>query len=103
MNYKIHVSAYLKDTNQLLVSFSSDDTAHEAADYQSLAFDITGYGDATADEVIAEIAKLAPTICSDIVTSESFTATDEKSASFSALVGQSYTYSQDELDGLKVV
>jgi hypothetical protein len=51
MNYKIHISGYIESTQQLLVSFSCDDTKHEAKDYQALAFDIVPYGDMSVSKI----------------------------------------------------
>lgn len=97
MNYKIHVSGYIESTQQLLVSFSSDDTKHEAKDYQSLAFDIVPYGNMSVSDILKEIAKQAPTLCQDIVMYEKVTDNDEKSEEFRALVGQEFTYQHKDL------
>ena len=107
MNYKIHVSGYIESTQQLLVSFSCDDTKHEAKDYQSLAFDIVLYGEMRVSDILKEIAKQAPTICQDIVMYEKITDNDEKSEEFRSLVGQEFVYEHkdlfvvDEADRLK--
>lgn len=103
MNYKIYVSAYLEESNQLLISFSSDGTDKEAMDYQSMAFDVIPYGDISAQEIVKEIAKVAPTICNDIITAESYTATDQKSIDLRGLVGQSFEFTEDELAGITVI
>lgn len=103
MNYKLYVSGYLEDSNQLLISFSSDDTAREAIDYQSLAFDIVPYGNISATEIIKQIAKTAPSICSDVVVSETYTNDSEKSVELRNLVGQTFEYSLDEIEGLNLV
>jgi hypothetical protein len=103
MKYKIHVSAFLEDSNQLLVSFSSDDTQHDAKDYRSLAFDIITYGDVTADEIIEQIAKCAPSVCADQVVAETYESNDERASALRALVGQSFEYTQEELEGRTVV
>jgi hypothetical protein len=103
MNYKILITAYLEESNQILVSFSSDETSREAADYQALAFDVTSYGNISVSDMVKEIVKLAPTICSDIVVAETYEADDEKSLELRDLVGQSFEYSQGEIEGLKVV
>lgn len=92
MKYKIHVSGYIEETQQLLVSFSSDETSREAADYQSLAFDIIPYGDVSIEEVLKQIAKQAPGICEDIKVQETYTDNSVKSHGFRNLVGKSYTY-----------
>lgn len=97
MNYKIHVSGYIEETQQLLVSFSCDETKHEAKDYQSLAFDIVPYGDIPVSDILKEIAKQAPTLCQDIVMYEKITNSDEKSEEFRALVGQEFTYAHKDL------
>lgn len=97
MNYKVYVSAYLEETEQLLVSFSSDDTDREAIDYQSLAFDLVPYGNIPVQDVLTEIAKAAPTVCSDIKTQEVYVNDDDRSSEFRALVGQSFEYSENDL------
>jgi hypothetical protein len=97
MNYKIHVSGYIESTQQLLVSFSCDDTKHEARDYQSLAFDIVPYGDMSVSDILKEIAKQAPTICQDIVMYEKVTDNDEKSEEFRSLIGKEFTYKYKDL------
>lgn len=97
MNYKIHVSGYIEETQQLLVSFSCDDTKHEAKDYQSLAFDIVPYGDMSVSDILKEIAKQAPTLCQDIVMYEKVTDNSEKSEEFRALIGQEFSYNDDDL------
>ena len=97
MKYKLYISGYIEETQQLLISFSSDNTANDAADYQSLAFDVVPYGDVTAQEVIDMIAKVAPTICSDIVTQETYKDDSQKSQDFRALIGQSFEYDENDL------
>jgi len=97
MNYKIHVSGYIEETQQLLVSFSSDDTKLEAKDYQSMAFDIVPYGDISIEEILKNIARQAPTVCQDIVTYESITNNDKKSEEFRNLIGQSFDYDISDL------
>ena len=98
--YKLHVSGYIEETQQLLVSFSSDDTAREAEDYQALAFDVVPYGEATPEEIMSMIAKTAPTTTGDIVTQETYTDSSDKAEGLKALVGQSFTYTDD---GEKVI
>ena len=95
--YKLHVSGYIEETQQLLVSFSSDATAREAEDYQALAFDVVPYGEATPEEIMSMIAKTAPTTTSDIVTQETYTDSSEKAEGLRALVGQSFTYTDSDL------
>lgn len=97
MKYKIHVSGYLEQSNQLLVSFSSDETNHDAADYQSLAFDVVPYGDVAAQEILDTIAKLAPTICSDIRVAETYEGDDSRAEDLRAFVGQSFEYDEAQL------
>ena len=97
MQYKLYISGYIEETQQLLVSFSSDDTGAEAADYQSLAFDVVPYGDVTAQEVVDSIAKVAPTICSDIVAQETYTDDSQKAQDLRGLVGQTFTYDEADL------
>ena len=97
MNYKIHVSGYIEETQQLLVSFSSDETKLEAKDYQSMAFDIVSYGDVSIEEILRNIARQAPTVCQDIITYESITNNDEKSEEFRNLIGQSFDYEYSDL------
>ena len=107
MNYKIHVSGYIEETQQLLVSFSCDDTNHEAKDYQSLAFDIVPYGDMSVSDILKQIARQAPTLCEDIIMYETIKNKDEKAEGFRALIGQEFTYNNkdlfvvDEADRLK--
>ena len=97
MNYKIHVSGYIEETQQLLVSFSCDDPNHEAKDYQSLAFDIVPYGDMSVSDILKQIARQAPTLCEDIVMYEKVTGSDEKSEGFRSLVGQEFVYEHKDL------
>lgn len=98
MKYKIHVSGYIAETHQLLVSFSSDETTGDAKDYQSLAFDIAPYGeDATPEEVLAQIAKQAPGICSGIVSMEQYASNEERVIHFKNLIGQSVEYTDTDL------
>jgi len=66
MNYKIHISGYVSKTNQLLVSFSSDETKHDAKDYQSLAFDLSRFNGQDMPDVLKQIARQAPNICKEI-------------------------------------
>lgn len=95
--YKLYVSAYIEETQQLLVSFSSDDTARDAADYQALAFDIIPYGDASAEEIMAAIAKTAPTTVADMVAQEQYQDNSERAGELKSLVGQTFTYTDDDL------
>jgi len=97
MNYKLYVSGYIEETQQLLISFSSDETAREAIDYQSMAFDVVPYGDVTAQEVIDAISKVAPTVCSDVVVQETYTDDSAKAQALRDLVGQEFTYKDFEL------
>jgi len=97
MNYKIYISGYIEETQQLLVSFSNDNTEREAIDYQSLAFDIVPYGDVSTQEIVDAIAKVAPTICEDIVTQETYTDNSVKSQELKALVGQEFVYRDVEV------
>ena len=97
MKYKLYISGYIEETQQLLVSFSSDDTANEAIDYQSMAFDVVPYGDVTAQQVVDMIAKTAPTICSDIVTQETYTDDSQKAQDLRGLVGQTFEYDEGDL------
>ena len=97
MDYKLYVSGYIEETQQLLISFSSDETAREAIDYQSMAFDVVPYGDVTAQEVIDAISKVAPTVCSDVVVQETYTDNSAKAQALRDLVGQEFTYKDFEL------
>lgn len=97
MKYKLYVSGYIEETQQLLVSFSSDDTSKEASDYQSLAFDVVPYGDVPAHEVLNMIAKVAPTVCSDIVTQETYTDDSLKAQQLRGLVGRTFEYEEGKL------
>ena len=97
MSYKIYISGYIEETQQLLVSFSSDDTNLEAEDYQAFAFDVVPYGDVTPEELALMIAKNAPTMASDIVTQEKYTDNSEKAEGLRGLVGRSFTYTDEEL------
>ncbi len=101
MDYKLYVSGYIEETQQLLISFSSDETAREAIDYQSMAFDVVPYGDVTAQEVIDAIAKVAPTVCSDVVVKETYTDNSAKAQALRDLVGQEFTYNDFELAGFR--
>jgi len=92
MDYKLYVSGYIEETQQLLISFSSDETAREAIDYQSMAFDVVPYGDVTAQEVIDAISKVAPTVCSDVVVQETYKDDSAKAQALRDLVGQEFTY-----------
>ena len=95
--YKIYISGYIQETQQLLVSFSSDDTAREAADYPALAFDVVPYGEATPEEIVSMIAKTAPTTASDIVTQETYMDSSDKAEGLKALVGQTFSYTDEDL------
>ena len=95
--YKLYVSGYIEETQQLLVSFSSDDTARDAADYPALAFDVVPYGEATPQEIMSMIAKTAPATTSDIVTQETYTDSSDKAEGLKALVGQAFSYSDEDL------
>ena len=98
MDYKLYVSGYIEETQQLLISFSSDETAREAIDYQSMAFDVVPYGDVTAQEVIDAISKVAPTVCSDVVVQETYTDDSAKAQELRDLVGQEFTYVISEVN-----
>ena len=97
MNYKIYVAGFIESTQQLLVSFSCDDTKHEATVYQSLAFDIVPYGDMSITDILKEIARQAPVVCKDIIIAEKVTDNSEKAQAFRDLVGQEFTYKDFEL------
>ena len=97
MKYKIHISAYLEESNQLLVSFSSDETEREAADYEALAFDVVPYGDATAQQILDQIAYNAPTLCSDITVAEAYQGDDSRAAALREFVGHSFEYDENDL------
>jgi hypothetical protein len=97
MKYKLYVSGYIEETQQLLISFSSDETANEAADYQALAFDIVPYGDISAQQIIDNIAKTAPTICNDMVIQETYTDNSEKANSLKNLIGKEFVYNDSTL------
>ena len=97
MNYKLYISGYLEETQQLLVSFSSDDTKREAIDYQAMAFDIIPYGDISAEDVIKNIAKTAPSITNDMKVQEDYTNNDSKSEDFRSLVGKTFNFTHQEL------
>ena len=84
----------------MLISFSSDETAREAIDYQSLAFDVVPYGDVTAQEVIDAIAKVSPTVCSDVVVQETYKDDSAKAQALRDLVGQEFTYKDFEIAGV---
>ncbi len=101
MDYKLYVSGYIEETQQLLISFSSDETAREAVDYQPMAFDVVPYGDVTAQEVIDAISKVAPTVCSDVVVQETYTDDSAKAQALRDLVGQEFTYNDLELAGFR--
>lgn len=104
MKYKIHIAAYLEESNQLLVSFSSDATSMDAKDYQSLAFDVVPYGDVSAEEIVEQIAKTAPSVCGDMVVAETYKNDDARSAGLRALVGQSFEFDENQLiDGQAVI
>ena len=95
--YKLYVSGYIEETQQLLVSFSSDETAREAEDYPAMAFDVVPYGEATPEEIMGMIAKTAPTTTGDIVTQETYTDSSEKAQGLKSLVGQSFSFSENDL------
>lgn len=100
MNYKIYISGYLEETNQLLVSFSSDETEREAKDYPSLAFDLVPYGDISVDEILVHISKNAVSLTKDMVVQETYTDDSERGAALRALVGQTLEYTEEELTGV---
>jgi dephospho-CoA kinase len=62
-----------------------------------MAFDVVPYGDVTAQEVIDAIAKVAPTVCSDVVVQETYTDDSEKAQALRDLVGQEFTYKLKDL------
>jgi hypothetical protein len=97
MKYKVYISGYLEESNQLLVSFSSDDTKRDAGDYQAFAFDVMPYGNITAQEVIDQVAKIAPTMCSDIKLQEQYVSNEERDVELRAFVGQSFEYDENDL------
>jgi hypothetical protein len=103
MKYKLYISGYIEETQQLLVSFSSDETAREAIDYQSMAFDVVPYGDVTSQEVIDAIAKVAPTVCSDIVVQETYEDNSVKAQSLKNLVGQEFSYEKSDIEEVILV
>jgi len=97
MNYKIHISGYVSRTDQLLVSFSSDETKCDAKDYQSLAFNLSRFDGQDMPDVLKQIARQAPNICNQIKKeeeNEDITALGEE---FKPLVGQSFEYHHDDL------
>lgn len=95
--YKLYVSGYLEESQQLLVSFSSDETNLEAADYPALAFDIIAYGDSTPTEIIRMIAFNARNIIEDQKVIENYKDNSEKAEGLKALVGQTFNYTYEEL------
>ena len=97
MNYKIYVAGFIESTQQLLVSFSCDDTKHEATVYQSLAFDVVPYGDMSVTDILKQIAKQAPVVCKDIIMAERVTDNSERAEGFRSLVGQEFTYQHKNL------
>jgi len=97
MNYKLYISGYIEETQQLLVSFSNDNTEREAIDYQSLAFDVVPYGDISTEEVLDAIAKVAVTICEDIVAQEKYTDNSVKSQELKSLIGKEFVYRDVEV------
>lgn len=97
MKYKIHISGYIEKSQQLLVSFSSDETAREAEDYGAFAFDVVPYGDLTPQEIAKQIAKTAPVMTADIKRQEEYKTDSEKENGLRDLVGQSFEYTDDEL------
>lgn len=97
MKYKIHISAYIEESQQLLVSFSSDETAREAEDYGAFAFDVVPYGDVTPQEIVKQIAKTAPVMAADMKTQEEYQDNSEKADGLRALVGQSFEFTDEQL------
>lgn len=97
MNYKLYISGYIEETQQLLVSFSSDDTKREAIDYQAMAFDVVPYGDISAEDIVKNIAKTAPSITNDMKIQEEYTNSDSKAESLRSLVGQTFNFTHEEL------
>ena len=97
MNYKLYISGYIEETQQLLVSFSSDDTKREAIDYQPMAFDVVPYGDISAEDVVKNIAKTAPSITNDMKIQEEYTNNDDKTEALRSLVGQTFNFTHQEL------
>lgn len=96
MKYKIYVSGYLEESNQLLVSFSSDETKREAKDYPSLAFDVVPYGDISADDILLQIAKTAPTLCHDTKVAEDYEGDDSRAAELRSFVGREFEFDGDD-------
>lgn len=81
----------------MLVSFSSDETKHDAKDYQSLAFNLSRFNGEDMSDVLKQIARQSPNICNGIKKeeeSEDITVQGEK---FKPLVGQSFEYHHDDL------
>ena len=97
MNYKIHVAGFIENTQQLLVSFSCDDTKHEATVYQSLAFDVVPYGDMSVTDILKQIAKQAPVVCKDIIMAEKVIDNSERAEEFRSLVGKDFVYKHKDL------
>ena len=97
MNYKIYVAGFIESTQQLLVSFSCDDTKYEATVYQSLAFDIVPYGDMSVTDILKEIARQAPVVCKDIIMAERVTDNSERAEKIRSLVGKDFVYEHKDL------
>jgi len=97
MNYKIYVAGFIESTQQLLVSFSCDDTKHEATVYQSLAFDVVPYGDMSVTDILKQIAKQAPVVCKDIIMAEKVIDNSERAEEFRSLVGKDFVYKHKDL------
>ena len=55
------------------------------------------YGEATPEEIVSMIAKTAPTTASDIVTQETYTDSSDKAEGLKALVGQTFSYTDEDL------
>lgn len=97
MNYKIHISGYVSRTDQLLVSFSSDETKCDAKDYQSLAFNLSRFDGQDMSDVLKQIARQAPNICNQIKKEEENKDITALGEEFKPLVGQSFEYHHDDL------
>lgn len=98
MKYNVYVSGYLEETNQLLVSFSSDETGRDAKDYPSLAFDLISYGDIDPEQILLNIAKCAPTYCSDIYLAEKYEGNHERREEFLSFVGKTFEFDDSQFD-----
>ena len=96
MKYNVYVSGYLEETNQLLVSFSSDETGRDAKDYPSLAFDLISYGDIDPEQILLNIAKCAPTYCSDIYLAEKYEGNHERREEFLSFVGKTFEFDDSQ-------